>query len=350
MVDCVGGFPHSNVVSCIGGFLSECAAEAPLGSLNLETILPFWELIGIPNPYGYDEIWKVNFTGNMSWNLMLAPPQGFSALEFDFTPDNARVNDGAPPDDFGWYRIWSYMPETPTPWVVAGGVEYGMVNLYRKDTGDFVFMLYDLAQGTALDDAIALFPDGVDTVEAMVDAAVAAGVAIRCPAAIMLDQYRYGIHVSFSRIDDAATIGVQISVAPPFEAGEDITVAGTWGTTTVTGITEFGGFFGTGDWMMWPVFRGHLGQPRLVGCEIADPLPEPFTLVDELDTPSECDSLLGAPGDPYGGNFLATFKVSVPVGVQSDSYSIEIASVCDKPMTLAGIEWSGWLFNNSRRI
>lgn len=44
------------------------------------------------------------------------------------------------------------------------------------------------------------------------------------------------------------------------------------------------------------------------------------------------------------------FSVTVPVGSTSDKFTLIVESVGDYPMTLTGVDWTGWFYNNTRRI
>ncbi len=341
MASSIGGFPHASAKSCIGGFLTECDdAGGLLGALMLESPGIYWALSYTPGIYGYRYIEEM-FDGYMLWENNESPPIGESTVEFDYTPNFTS--------EYNWYRPFYYEPEEGYAWLETVSHDLSFCTLVSAATGDFVFLLNDKDDWATLSTAISLFP-GYDTaVENIINSAIQEGRAIRAPE-VMKSGYRYRVSVGVHRGATTAEFTLSITEAPPGAHDEPAptTRLGSWSGAAVQNMVEFRGFRGS----TWPVYdpsRGSLGQPRLLGCPPADPLPKPVRQVAELDTPSTCSYDASGTDQTYAGP-VKNFKVQIPVGENNDCYTLEIESVCDAPMTISGIDWAGWLFNNSRRI
>ena len=55
-------------------------------------------------------------------------------------------------------------------------------------------------------------------------------------------------------------------------------------------------------------------------------------------------------GTPVGTVTARDYSYLMPIGKTSDQFQFTIQSNADDPMTISGVEWHGWYFNNTRRI
>ena len=338
MVDCVDGFPHSTAVGNIGGFLTEPGVAPAAGEQDLTD--PGIFLMG-ENPFGYRIIGDFG-TADLVWSGTEAPPADASSyFEFDLSPMYEA--------SYVYNSVYQYRPADGHAWITANGVAYGLLFLLKKDSGDLVFWLTKrFSEESGLDALID--GDFVDAVylEQRIDTAVAQGRAIVVPD-ILSDSLWYKISVAIDRTGTTASFTLSLT-EHDYTTETDL---GSFGTISLTNVTDFGGFANGYLWHPRTPFINNLGQPRLLvpgGCPIADPLPVRTPKVLALAAPTACDVDMTSPDELYSGPVLDTFKVAVPIGDNADSFTMTLESVCDKPMTISGIEWSAWLFNNSRRI
>ncbi len=80
---------------------------------------------------------------------------------------------------------------------------------------------------------------------------------------------------------------------------------------------------------------GHLTLPTSPGC----PAPVPLTT-------RSADTVVAAPDVAAPRDFSYLFGI----GKTPDQFTFTIESVGDLPLTVGGVEWHGWYFNNTRRI
>lgn len=81
---------------------------------------------------------------------------------------------------------------------------------------------------------------------------------------------------------------------------------------------------------------GHLVPPVAGDC----PVPEAFP-IRAADTYT---------GTPVGVVTPRNYSYLMPIGKTPDQFEFSISSSGDDPMTISGVEWHGWYFNNTRRI
>jgi hypothetical protein len=250
-----------------------------------------------------------------------------------------------------WYQdfAWRTAPDPDEhPWLIDDGVERTIMILHRKDVGHLVVWLPEV---TALPVIDTLISEQSTALNLMINDAVSAGKAIYVEN-VLLDSTWHRVAVGINRTSTTtATMDVTVY------ADDNTTILGSGTGIYLDNTTEWGGFDPVWGWypplQTTPFLIGMISQARLVvpdGCPLAAPLPEFTPRVLELDTPSACDTGMTTPDEPYSGPFLPNFKVSIPIGDTPEKFSLSIESVCDKPMSLSGIEWTGWIFNNSRRI
>lgn len=55
-------------------------------------------------------------------------------------------------------------------------------------------------------------------------------------------------------------------------------------------------------------------------------------------------------GGPVGAVTARDYSYLMPIGKTPDQFQFTIQSNADDPMTISGVEWHGWYFNNTRRI
>jgi hypothetical protein len=101
------------------------------------------------------------------------------------------------------------------------------------------------------------------------------------------------------------------------------------------GCEALGAFSGNG----FATIGGFLSQPPGPACGVKPPL-------DTTATPYA----ITAPTVAGGVYPASDFAVTTYVGRVSDQFTLTIESIDDLPMTLTGIDWTGWFFNNTRRI
>jgi hypothetical protein len=336
MVDCVDGFPHGGAKGNIGGFLED-AAPGMLGYLDQPasgTVLS-----ATSGPFGYR--WVEEWTGEpLVWEPIAAPPIGTTTdFEVDVRPDFSG--------DYVWDLFFAYRPTDAAPWVVANfGKHYSFLLLLQRVTGDVVFWVYDKDDEGDLDDLLTSGEVGAAVLEARLEAAMEGSMALR-GSGWLTDQGEFKVTVSMTyTLEQTLSCFLSVVDADGVEIGNA-------GTTWLDTITELPGFDSAHEWLPPATYTTIVAQPRYaapVGCPLADPLPTYTPRVVDLAAPSACATGMSTPDEPYTDPFLDTFRVQVPIGDSPDAYRVAIESVCDKPMTLSGIEWSGWLFNNSRRI
>src|ERR1044071_808261 len=331
MADCIAGFPHGGAISDIGGFLSQRMGG---GSGELDTNY------GVPigygdNPFGYPII--PYFTGApCRWFGTQTPALGDSAFEMDVQPMWES--------SYYWNITWGYRtPPDPdsAPWITHNEEDLTLLVLDRKNAGHVAVWFAPVADLPTIDALIDAQDVGLDM---LINDAVSAGRAARVDS-VLQDGVWMRLRVDIQR-PDAGTFAFSLTVY-----NEDATVAGASAQTGVVGVSAKPGF--SSQEMVGPITYGYIGQPRLLmpdGCPLAPSIPAFEPQVVALDAPSECDTGMTSPDELYSGPFLPNFKVTVPVGDTPEKFGLSIESVCDKPMSLSGIEWTGWIFNNSRRI
>lgn len=84
---------------------------------------------------------------------------------------------------------------------------------------------------------------------------------------------------------------------------------------------------------------GTFAAPPKDVCPVLPPLP-----------PATSRFVVDAPVASLGKYPTGDFSVTEPIGRTSDEFTLTISSIGPLPMTISGVDWTGWFFNNTRRI